>query len=162
MITQDELKRQLHYCPETGAFTRLVSAHHSVKVGEIAGGLDDAGYWRICINSTVYKAHHLAILYMTGEWLRAGNEVDHMDGVRHNNAWSNLREVSRSVNKQNLRKARADNANRMLGVSRNGSGYVARIWLDGKNSTLGTYRTPEEAHAVYLEAKRAVHEGNTL
>lgn len=59
-LTQSELKRQLHYDPDTGIFTRLISNCNSVKVGEIAGRANPYGYVIITVNNEGYRAHRLA------------------------------------------------------------------------------------------------------
>lgn len=41
------------------------------------------------------------------------------------------------------------------GVSPNGKGYLAKLRIDGKRHSLGTYATPEEAFQVYKKAKEA-------
>ena len=66
MLTQAELKRQLHYNPETGIFTRLVSTARRIKVGDVAGFNSGQGYLQICVNYTTYPAHRLAWLYCHG------------------------------------------------------------------------------------------------
>lgn len=43
-------------------------------------------------------------------------------------------------------------SNLPMGVRRDGRAYCARRRLDGKNKYLGSFRTPEEAHAAYLRA----------
>ena len=40
--------------------------------------------------------------------------------------------------------------------------YTAWITVAGKNTYLGTYPTPDEAHRVYLEHKRNLHKGCTI
>jgi hypothetical protein len=40
--------------------------------------------------------------------------------------------------------------------------WVARIKTDGKTTCLGYFEDPSDAHAVYLAAKRKMHEGCTI
>lgn len=40
------------------------------------------------------------------------------------------------------------------GVYQEPHGYRARIWIEGKMNTIGTFPTPEEAHEAYLKAKK--------
>lgn len=56
----------------------------------------------------------------------------------------------------------ARNASGFLGVTRHGSRFEASIKLDGVNRYLGSYTTPEEAHASYIETKRRLHPGCTI
>jgi hypothetical protein len=99
---------------------------------------------------------------MTGEWPQG--EVDHINGVPSDNRWSNLRDVGRTKNAQNIRKPKSNGQSGFLGVShRKDTGrYQAFITVERKRKTLGCYATAEAAHAAYLEAKRQLHEGNTL
>ena len=42
------------------------------------------------------------------------------------------------------------------------SKYRAAIKCNGRQVHLGYFSFPEEAHEAYIEAKRRLHEGNTL
>lgn len=98
---------------------------------------------------------------VTGTWPEF--EIDHKDGVRTNNRWSNLRDVSRGTNQQNQRRVRSDSTTEIQGVGMTPSGrFRARITLNGKQFLLGCFGTKEEAHEMYVEAKRLLHLGNTL
>lgn len=48
-------------------------------------------------------AHIAAFAIMKGRWPRQGHVIDHKDGKPNNNKWSNLREVTESVNALNRR-----------------------------------------------------------
>lgn len=99
---------------------------------------------------------------MAGDW-PAGN-IDHVNGSRSDNRWSNLRVGSQALNAQNLRGPRRDNMIGLLGVSldkRRGT-YRAQIMVDGKSRHLGTFGDPQSAHQAYLKAKRTLHPGCTI
>ena len=66
ILAQKELKELLHYDPETGIFTWLVSPSSKVKAGSIAGHVHLNGYRYIQVNCKRYLSHRLAWLYMTG------------------------------------------------------------------------------------------------
>lgn len=157
-LTQSRLREMLEYVPETGKFVRARDVVGR-KAGSEAGSLDTTGYIRIGVANRVHLAHRLAFLYMTGEWPE--EHVDHINGVRTDNRWVNLRPASKSVNMQN-RRAKSGNAAGLLGVSRNGGRWSARIHTSSGPKHLGTYSTPEEAHQVYLDAKRVLHAGCTI
>jgi hypothetical protein len=161
MLTQARLKEVLHYDPETGIFTRRIRTSTRVNIGDIAGFVHSSGYVHIKIDRKIYKGHRLAWLYMTGNW---PYELDHKDGIRSHNWFDNLRDVSKSGNSQNQRKARKDNKNGHLGVSilKKTGTFRACIAINGKNKHLGCFNTADEAYDAYVTAKRIYHPTNTL
>lgn len=99
-LTQKRLKELLRYCPETGVFVWLKSTGRA-GIGSIAGNTHVIdGYTQVGIDGTVYRAHRLAFLYMTGVFPVA---VDHINGVRSDNRYLNLREADAMINAQNTR-----------------------------------------------------------
>jgi hypothetical protein len=159
-ITCEQLKAILRYDPETGVFTWAQDMGARAKSGAVAGARDGCGYTGVKLFGRSYLAHRLAWLYVHGEWPK--ERIDHINGVRHDNRISNLRDVSPSVNSQNQKRARIDNSTGYLGVSRHPKGFSAIIGIDGKIKRLGVYAEPEKAHSVYLEAKRQMHSGCTI
>jgi hypothetical protein len=159
MISHEELKRVIRYEPDTGRFVWLAKVGHS-KVGSIAGSRHSRGYWQVWIAGQQYMAHRLALFYVYGCW--PSHDVDHINGIRDDNRLSNLREVSRGLNMQNQRLARVDSSTGLLGVVPNRARFAAQIRTNGKTVCLGTYDTPEEAHAAYVRAKRVHHVAGEL
>lgn len=154
----DYLRSILKYCPATGLFSYLRPVTRS-KVGDIAGCPTGKGYIRITIDGVHYHAHRLAMLYIYG---RAPAIVDHKDGVITHNWIENLREASRNENSQNRKGPNRNNKSTgLMGVypARGTDRFTSKIYADGKTVCLGTYDTPEEAHAVYIEAKKRLHPG---
>jgi hypothetical protein len=97
---------------------------------------------------------------MTGAW--PAGQVDHLNGARTDNRWTNLREATAAVNSQNQRVAYPRNKSGFLGVRAFRAGWTAQITVARKQVYLGNFSTPEAAHEAYVKAKRELHAGCTL
>lgn len=159
-LAHKRLRDVLSYDPETGLFTWLVKVTKYTRVGTTAGGVHSSGYRIVCVDSVLHRGHRLAWFWVTGNW--PAHPIDHRNGVKHDNRFSNLREVSHQVNCQNLQGAQANNRSGYLGVCQHGSSWRAQIKLNGRRIVLGSFATPALAHEAYLTAKRAVHSGCTI
>jgi hypothetical protein len=151
LLSQEELKALLKYDPETGEFIRLAG-----RMDRSVGWVDADGYLIIQIRRLKYRAHRLAIFYMTGEW--PPDQVDHIDRVTSNNAYSNLRPVTAHENCWN-RSSRQGATSKIIGVSWIGrrSKWAAQIISNGKKYHLGEFSSEEEAGKAYQEAKKRLH-----
>src|SRR4051812_10516942 len=113
MLTQERLKELLSYDPLTGVFLWLED-RGGKRAGDVAG-CEKRVYTLISVDDQIYRAHHLAWLYMTGEW--PDPFVDHRDLNKHNNIWTNLREATKSQNQANIGLIKS-NKSGFKGVSR--------------------------------------------
>lgn len=156
-LTQEYLRAVLHYNPETGIFTWR-QGRRGARRGRPAGCKLTEGYIQITIDGEKLSAHRLAFLYVDGA-LPVG-EVDHINGMRTDNRFSNLRIADRSLNMQNKRAGWGSLG--MLGVCKSRDKFRAAIFYSGSTKHIGTFATPEEAHAAYIEAKRRLHKGCTI
>lgn len=159
-LTRSRLLEILHYDPLSGRFTWKARASHRCVIGAEAGTLQKRGYRTIGIAGKRYPAHRLAWLYFHGCW--PAGEIDHINGEHADNRIENLRDVPPRINKQNIRRPNRDNLSGFLGVSPNGRRWAAQLDNGGKKIYIGTFDTPEEAHAAYVLAKRQIHPGFTL
>ncbi len=162
-LTAARLRELLHYDAQTGAFTWLAPTSKRMKVGDVAGYLDrSTGHVRIEIDGKNFYAHRLAWLYMTGGW--PSREIDHINGIKSDARYKNLRDVTHAVNTQNLRRAKRNNRTGALGVHLRKKGGMPRavITTDGKKTDLGSFDTVELAHQAYITAKRQHHKGCTI
>lgn len=153
------LREVLNYDPGTGAFEWRIDNGGSAA-GEPAGRVRADGYVAIWIDGKPYRGHRLAWLYMHGEW--PAKQIDHINGMRSDNRFSNLRDVSQQTNIQNKRIANRNNKANLLGVSFHAGRWEAFISHNRKSVYLGRFSTPEQAHDAYVRAKRQVHAGCTL
>ena len=156
-LSAQELREELHYCPETGAF-RWLRAAKGRRMATPPGTKTPAGYLRLCIGHRRYLAHRAAWLYVNGYWPES--DVDHINGNRLDNRICNLRLATHSENQQNRKRAsRTNKSSGVLGVGWDGSKnrWRAEICVRGKRRTLGRYATIEEASAAYQRAKAELH-----
>jgi hypothetical protein len=150
----EQLREILHYDPETGAFTWRVRRGPTTPAGSTAGVINGMGYRRIRIGEPgTFAGGRLAWLYMTGEW--PTELIDHINGNRSDDRWSNLRHASIAQNSTNTR--RKHPLPRGVSLSKCGKRFRARLDRSKgfpKVKDLGTFDTPEEAHGTWLAAAR--------
>lgn len=156
-LTLEELKAVLTYDPSTGLFTRKITISGRFNAGDVVGHKAKNDYVRICVGYRSYAAHRLAWFYMTGMW--PDRVIDHINGKRNDNRFTNLRSVSNSENLQNQRKAHKGTRSGLLGVGWHAKArkWRSQITLDKKQVFLGLFETKEEARAAYLKAKAKLH-----
>lgn len=146
VITQDYLKEHFYYNPDTGDMVAIkmrqgLSPHH---LGSPIRNKDDNGYYRVSILGRDYRVHRLAFLYMTGSF---PDNVDHINRVRSDNRWCNLRPCTRSQNQWNMT---GYGKSGIKGVRQAGKrGWQARICKEGKEIHIGYYQDPKEAAEAY-------------
>lgn len=158
LLTQSRLKALIEYCPESGQFLWRESRGPRKK-GQQAGGDFSVGcntYRQIRVDGGFYYGHRLAWLYVTGVFPQAGEEVDHQDGDSTNNAWSNLRLVTSSGNKQNT-SLRSDNRSGVVGVRWHKAAHKwsAEICLNRRSNHLGLFENFEDAVKARKKAEAA-------
>ena len=151
MLTQSEVKDAILYDSLTGIFTNKITRSSKATKGAVSGTTLTSGYIQLCFSGNKYLAHRIAFLCEKGEM--PSDEVDHIDGNRANNAFSNLRIVSRVTNSQNCRLT-SRNKSGVNGVMFDPSRgtWRATIKTPEKRIFLGRFKTIEEAAAARAEA----------
>ncbi len=164
------LHERLLYQPETGILIwkprprehfdseRGFNMWNSKFSGMEAGSLTKANYVSIMIDWVAYEAHRIIWKMNTGE--DPGKFIDHKDGRKYHNAWSNLRKATYFENNQNSR-ARADKKCKLKGVAfyktKSDIKFQSAIQAFGVKHYLGIFDTEEEAHKAYEKASKKLH-----
>jgi hypothetical protein len=149
-MTQEELKQNLDYNPNTGEFYWKIKKPR-IFPGKRAGYLDKKiGYRYIKIFRKNHCEHNLAWFYMTGYY--PIRKIDHKDLIRSNNIFLNLRLCSHSQNMANTGLFKT-NKTGLKGVHKESkcNRWNAMITHNYKKYYLGLFKTPQEAHEAYMK-----------
>jgi len=160
-VTPAELQELLSYNPETGLFLwkprplkfcvegvgrytreRNKAVFDSNYAGKPAlTAHNPKGYLRGNLFGRSLMAHRAAFACMIGRW--PVGQVDHINGVRDDNRWANLREATNQQNQWNSSSAKGSS-----------SRYVGVAW-DGKSGKWAAYICPEnrKVHVGYFECE---------
>jgi hypothetical protein len=150
--TQEELKTRYHYNPETGLFTHLQNRGKG-KAGQVAGNINSNGYREMRVCNTLFQAHRLAFLYMTGTFPEKPLTVDHINGVRDDNRWENLRIANWHEQNWNSPVRQKCKSGFKGAWPCKTTGRWQSILTDGKTRIwLGRFDTAEEAHRAWIKA----------
>lgn len=157
-ITCEEVRRRFKYDRKLGVLVRRFNSGKA-KAGTHSTAKDRDGYLVVGINKKLYRAHRVVWLYVYGKWPDA--DIDHINGIKHDNRISNLRDITRSRNKQN-QKAQKNNKCGFKGVwlHKQTGRWCATICHLGKKIHIGSFETIQEAAQAYAEKAAELHEFN--
>lgn len=169
----DILRQRVRYDAETGELRWsddpghegfACEAGYSRWMGKFAGNLvgkRSRGY--VVVTITVdgreihCMGHRVAWALHTGNW--PDGEIDHRDGERGNNRFTNLREASHQQNQWNKGRMNT-NRSGFKGVhkhAQNGN-WIAQIRVAGSTKHLGCFDTAEKASHAYQQASLKHHQ----
>ncbi|NMC25060.1 MAG: HNH endonuclease [Serratia sp.] len=167
------LRDCLSYNSDTGVITwlprpishfatvRVYKTWHSRFCGKSAGGLNQKGYIEIGIQGLLIKAHRIAWALTFGEFPKG--DIDHINGIRHDNRIVNLRDVDRSTNCRNSARPK-NNHSGICGVywRVRDSRWVASINFGGTQQHLGYFKCLIDAVSARksAEIKYGYHENH--
>jgi len=159
---QSELLKLFRYCPECGILFKAPSTeffpyelHELVPAGELNGyngyitvDIEDPGY----LYPSTYQSHRLIWTLMTGE--QPGPMIDHANGLRHDNRWSNLSQTDSHANSKN-RGVPARTKSGYIGVRqvKGPKKWHATIYVNTDLIDLGKYKSKGEAIRARQEAE---------
>jgi hypothetical protein len=143
--SRERLLELLDYNAVTGEF-RWKAKRRGVKVGSLAGKDDGFGYIVITVEYVEYRAHRLAYAFM-GQPVPA--QVDHINRVRSDNRWANLRASTQAFNHKNKGLPK-NNKSGCPGVKwdANARKWRAEITVAGRRINLGIFTDVGDAVAA--------------
>lgn len=156
MITYERLLEIIDYDSLTGIFTRKVKVGRNCRLDKPLGRLNTRGYLDCKIESKIYSLHRLAWFYVTKNW--PIDQIDHINCIKTDNRFENLREATRSQNMCNKNKMK-HNKSGYKGVywDKQSSKWKAQITINKVQKCIGSFDDPLEAHNAYCNAAKELH-----
>jgi len=154
-LTQDRLKQILYYDHKSGLFYWKIKNTQNIEIGDIAGvkypiyPKNGNNYVFISIIdrekniSKNYTAHRLAWLYMEG-FFPKNIIIDHINRIKYDNRWENLRLVSAQCNLRN-KDVQRNNISGITGVRKDKSMWVPTMQVNKKQIYLGRFKNKDDA-----------------
>lgn len=166
-ISPEILRQLLSYDEETGLLHWRVRdaswfktnarclSWNKVYAGKCAGTLYKVtGYVGVTVLGIRMLAHRVAYAIMSGTYPE--DQIDHINGNRADNRWSNLRPVTAVENRRNMTRLRNANTG-VVGVGFTDNRWVASIrGIDGKAVRIGSYLTLHEAKIARRAAEKVL------
>ena len=97
----ETLREYLRYHPDTGILTWVKKPATTIPVGSVAGGKNLRGYLTIGFGGNRYMAHRIIWKMVYGNDPDKGKVIDHINRIKDDNRFCNLRLVSYSENNIN-------------------------------------------------------------
>lgn len=180
--SQEVLRQLLDYDPATGLFTwkerdlewfpsGAQSQKHNAAIwnGKNAGKPAfttklSTGYMSAGLLGVTRTAQRVAWKWMTGE---EADTVDHINGDKADNRWSNLRSVPHAINGRNCKRSKNNTTGiNGIGVDKRNGRWTAAIHVNYRKKYLGSFhclgqavrarRAAEKAHGFHENHGRAI------
>lgn len=148
-LTAERARELFRYDPDTGRIER----RHLNRKDEhwvVCKQISKDGYVRVTADDRQYLAHRVAFLLQTGRW--PAETVDHINRIKTDNRWENLREATHKENHANRPACRLTDTPGVYKMSNTGR-YFARPTINGRRMKFGTYDTPEQAAEAIARRK---------
>jgi hypothetical protein len=162
---QERLKELFDYDPETGIVLSRGdrrSRRNPFRAGEVMGYPDPAGYLKVTVDHQLCALHRVIWKWMTGQ--EPPDYIDHINRVRADNRWANLREADAVKNAGNTtRNVRFKTGHRGVNPAQYAGKWSASIRHEGRTYKLGEFSTEAAAIEAYqAKAKELRGEFATL
>jgi len=149
----ERASKRVSYNHITGRFSHKVKSNVRNN-GDSAGWKSNEGYIRLMSGKVKITAHRLAYYIMEGELPEC---VDHINGIRDDNRWINIRGCTNAENSRNRGMSKA-NTSGYRGVHRRKDGsWRVCITTNGNRFNKSGFSTAEAANLWAVDYYREVH-----
>lgn len=153
ILTQKYVKELFNY--QDGELYWKVCKAKRLKIGDIAGTLQNTGRKSTKINNKLYLNHRIIFLYHYGY---LPQYIDHIDTNPLNNRIENLREATFAQNQWNTTiPLRNKSGIKNVCWHKASNKWVVQISVAGDNKILGYFKDIELAEFVALQAREKYH-----
>lgn len=148
-INQDLLHKLFDYNSQTGILSHKLNTRRCKK-NTTVGHLTANGYLTTSLGKKKYLVHRLIFMHKLGYF---PEQIDHINHIKTDNSWDNLREVCNRENSINCSLS-SNSTSKVNGVSyiKSLNKYRAYIYIQGKQKHLGVFDSLDLAKAKREEA----------
>ena len=139
-LNQDLIK-DYNYDPETGIISRNRDIGNTKKGPCLSK--NKMGYRRLTIDGQIYYQHRLVCVFM-GLDIAKGMHIDHINGIKDDNRWINLRIVTREENGCN-QEIHRNGKERYITYQKSQKVFRVCKRIEGETVTFGPHKTLEAA-----------------
>ena len=148
----EKARERFDYNPLTGDIIYIENTERS-KIGDIVECINGRGYIMLHYRKKALVAHRLAFYIMEGH---LPENIDHINGVRTDNRWANLRACTKGENSRNRGMSKA-NKSGYRGVSKHQGRWRGRVNFNGVEYSKYGYDTPELANEWVLSNSKKLY-----
>lgn len=148
----ETLNKLFKYDPENGVLYSLCNSKRR-KIGDVLGTKDGKGHLQVWAEGRLFAVHRIVWKMQTGK--DPVGHIDHINGVRDNNKFENLRDVTEQENHKNVRPLK-NNTSGHVGVifHKLTNKWAAVIGVNGKHKHLGLFQEKEGAIQARKDAEK--------
>lgn len=136
-----DLIKDYSYDPESGVISRNIDIGNTKKGPCLSK--NKMGYRRLTIDEQIYYQHRLVFVFM-GVDIPKGMSIDHINGIKDDNRWVNLRIVTATENGCN-QKIHRNGKERYITYQKSQKVFRVSKNVEGATVTFGPHKTLEAA-----------------
>lgn len=149
----ERASERVAYDPITGKFSHKVNSNIR-KIGDSAGWKSNEGYIRLMSGKVKLSAHRLAYYIMEGS---LPDCIDHINGIRDDNRWINIRGCTNGENSRNRGMSKANTSGYRGVFKRKGGKWRVCITTKGIKIGKSGFDTAEQANEWAVSNYRELH-----